>query len=137
MNDTGRKSTLIMIELMSAMLIFAICCAICVGLFVEADRESKNSARLTQAVSLAQNTAELLNGEYEKNLRSILGTRADGNIFTAKFDENWQPTSGIGRYGLFVTVDAQKGVADILVTDAETEIYRMSAGLIDLNGGRQ
>jgi len=43
MNDTGRKSTLIMIELMSAMLIFAICCAICVGLFVEADRESKTA----------------------------------------------------------------------------------------------
>ncbi|HOP11455.1 MAG TPA: hypothetical protein PK629_08185 [Oscillospiraceae bacterium] len=135
MSDTGRKSSLIMIELMSAMLIFSICCAICVGLYVEADRESKNSARLTQAVFLAQNAAELLNGDYEKNLTSVLNMKATDNVYTAQYDENWQPTSETGHYVLIITVDAQKGIADILVTEIGTEVYRISAGIINLNGG--
>jgi len=135
MNEPGRKSSLIMIELMSAILIFSICCAICVGLFVEADRESKESARLTKAVFLAQNAAELLNGDYEENLISVLGARAAGDIYTVQYDADWQPTSDIGQYALVVSVDAQKGTAEILVTDTGTEVYRMSTGLIGLNGG--
>ncbi len=135
MKDTGKKSSLIMIELMSAVLVFAICCAICVGLFAEADRESKNSARLTQAVCLAQNAAELLSGDYQKNLESVVGANAAGNVFTAEYDKDWHQTAENGQYQLIVTVDAQKGSADILVTDAGAEIYRLSAGMIDLSGG--
>ena len=135
MNSETKKTSLLMIELISAILIFSVCCAICVGLFVEADRESKNSARLTQAVFLAQNAAELLNGDYERNLTAALGARAAGNTYTAQFDEDWQPTSGVGRYGLVITVDVQKSIADILVTDGGAEIYQIQAGMIDLNGG--
>lgn len=135
MKRETRKTSLLMIELISAILIFSVCCAICVGLFVEADRESKNSARLTQAVFLAQNAAELLNGDYDQNLTDVLGARAVGNIYTAQFDEDWQPTSGIGRYGLVITLDVQKGIADILVTDGGDKVYQIQAGMVDLNGG--
>ncbi len=135
MNNEVKKSSLLMIELISAILIFSVCCAICVGLFVEADRESKNSARLTQAVLLAQNAAELLNGDYDKNLTGMLGAKAVGNIYTAQFDDDWQLTLGVGRYGLVVTINAQNDVANILVTDSGTEVYQIRTGLIDLNGG--
>lgn len=134
MNGETKKTSLLMIELVSAILIFAVCCAICVGLFVEADRESKNSARLTQAVLLAQNAAELLNSDYDRNLTAFFGAKAAGDIYTAQFDEEWQPTSGIGRYGLVVTIDTQTGIAEILVTDVGAEVYRLSTGLIDLDG---
>jgi len=136
MSVNGKRSSLLMIELISAILIFAVCCAICVGLFAEAGRESKNSARLTRAVFLAQNAAELMNGDYDRNLQAVLGAKAAGNVYTAGFDQDWQPVSGAGRYGLVVTVDAQNGVACILVTDNGTGIYQIQTGLIDLDGGK-
>lgn len=135
MSESKSRSSFVMIELITAILVFSICCAICVGLFVEADRESKNSARLTKAVFLAQNAAELLNGDYEKNLISVLGAKDGGDVFTAQYDENWLPTSEVGRYVLIISVDEQTGIAEILVTDIGNEVYRINAGLIDLNGG--
>ena len=136
MNVPARRSSLVMIELIAAILVFSICCAISVGLFVEADRESKNSDRLTKAVFLAQNAAELLNGDYEKNLTAVLGAKASGNVFTAQYNSDWQLTDGVGRYVLIISVNTQTGVAEILVTDIGAEIYRINAGLIDLNGGK-
>ena len=134
MKSEARKTSLLMIELISAILIFAVCCTVCAGLFVEADRGSKNSARLTQAVLLAQNAAELLNGDYDRNLTAVLGAKAVGDVYTAQFDGSWQPTSGIGRYGLVVSINQKTGVAEILVTDIGAEVYRLNAGLIDLDG---
>lgn len=135
MSESKGRNSFVMIELITAVLVFSICCAICVGMFVEADRESKNSARLTKAVFLAQNAAELLSGDYEKNLISVLGAKDVGGVFTAQYDENWLPTTEVGRYVLIVTVQENNGTAEILVTDIGAEVYRMNAGLIDLSGG--
>ena len=52
------RSGLLVIELVIAVGIFSLCAAICIGLFVQADRVSRESDMLSRAVSAAQNVAE-------------------------------------------------------------------------------
>lgn len=55
-----KRANLFLIELLFNLFIFALCAAVCVGLLVHARRMSLESTRLTQAVYLAQSTAEAL-----------------------------------------------------------------------------
>lgn len=55
-----KRANLFLIELLFNLFIFALCAAVCAGLLVHARRMSLESTRLTQAVYLAQSTAEAL-----------------------------------------------------------------------------
>lgn len=55
-----KRANLFLIELLFNLFIFALCAAVCVGLLVHARRISLESTRLTQAVYLAQSTAEAM-----------------------------------------------------------------------------
>ena len=55
-----KRANLFLIELLFNLFIFALCAAVCVGLLVHARRMSLESTRLTQAVYLAQSTAEAM-----------------------------------------------------------------------------
>ena len=55
-----KRANLFLIELLFNLFIFALCAAVCVGLLVHARHISLKSTRLTQAVYLAQSTAEAM-----------------------------------------------------------------------------
>lgn len=58
MNSQGRSGSLLLVELLFAIMFFAICAAICLQLFVTAKQTGEESHNLDQAVLLAQNVAE-------------------------------------------------------------------------------
>ncbi|MEG2678532.1 MAG: hypothetical protein RR949_01260 [Oscillospiraceae bacterium] len=53
-----KKGTLVLLELLCNILIFALCAAVCVGILGHAKTISEESATLTDAVLLAQSAAE-------------------------------------------------------------------------------
>lgn len=55
-----QKASLILMEQLVMILVFALCAALCLQAFAEADRISRETARRDEAVLLAQNTAESL-----------------------------------------------------------------------------
>ena len=57
---TVPRSRLLLLELVAALFIFALCAAVCVALLLQAKSMSAESTRLTQAVYIAQDAAERL-----------------------------------------------------------------------------
>lgn len=60
MKSTMNRSNLFLLELIGNLVIFVLCATVCVGLIIRAHNVSDDSAQLTQAVYLAQSTAEAL-----------------------------------------------------------------------------
>lgn len=54
----AKKADLFLLELVCSLFLFAVCATVCVGLLVHARSLSRESARLTQAVYIAQDAAE-------------------------------------------------------------------------------
>lgn len=54
----AKRSNLFLLELVFSVFLFTLCAAVCVGLLLYARSMSMESTRLTQAVYLAQSTAE-------------------------------------------------------------------------------
>lgn len=54
------KTSLILMELLVMVLVFALCAALCLQIFVRAEEISLETARRDEALVLAQNAAELL-----------------------------------------------------------------------------
>lgn len=60
MKSVMSRANLFLLELVGNLVIFVLCAAVCVGLIIQAHNVSDESAQLTQAVYLAQSTAEAL-----------------------------------------------------------------------------
>lgn len=60
MKESGSRFSLFLMELVIDLFLFVLCAAVCVGLLLHARSMSLESTRLTQAVYLAQSTAEAL-----------------------------------------------------------------------------
>ena len=58
MNSTPARSRLLFTELICNLALFALCAVVCACLLLQSWSISRNSAQLTQAVSLAQDIAE-------------------------------------------------------------------------------
>lgn len=54
------RTSLVLMELLVMVLVFALAAAVCLGVFAKADSISKETARRDTAVTLAQNAAEML-----------------------------------------------------------------------------
>ena len=59
------KGNLIFIELLVMVLVFALGASACLGIFTHARLLAEDTARLDEAVALAQNAAELLKAGYD------------------------------------------------------------------------
>lgn len=82
MKHLGRRSTLVLTELIVDLCLFAVCAAVCVALLVHARGMSLESTRLTQAVYLAQSAAELWRaGDVDGETMSA-GSQTDENGLT-------------------------------------------------------
>ncbi len=58
MKNSVTRSTLFLTELIIDLFIFIVCCTVCTGLLVQANRLSRESSQLTDAVYIAQSGVE-------------------------------------------------------------------------------
>jgi len=73
-----RRTSLFLIELMVALLFFALAAAICMQFFVQASQISRQSANLNQAIFVSQSLAE--------EFRAMNGQMSDQTLY---FDREW------------------------------------------------
>ena len=113
----NNKTTLTLMEQLLMLLFFAAAAAICLQIFVYSHRVSEDNRRLSAAVSLAENAAELWsagNGDSAVVEELWSGTTEDG-VFTAEQD------------GLTLTIAPQTGseflgAAEVCVYDGDTPL---------------
>ena len=109
------KSGLFAIELLIGVGVFAICAAICVGLFVRAEVVSHESADMTQAVNEARSAAECFKasgGDLARTAEQCGGDIVQGAMFL-HYDEHWQrlPYEGDWTFQLTLAPHAAEGYA--------------------------
>ena len=94
-----RRSSLFLLELIIAILLFILAAAICVQVFVKSHLLEQKSNDLSQAVLASASVAEILrsDGDYEDLLLHKLGAKklADGR-YRIYYDENWGLTDSSG-----------------------------------------
>ena len=90
------RSGLFAIELLIAVGVFALCAAICIGLFVRAEVMSADSADLNRAVTEARSVAECFKaagGDLDRTIElSDAGWVVDGSLFQP-YDGDWSRIS--------------------------------------------
>lgn len=83
------KASLLLMEQLIMILVFALAAVLCLQVFVSADQISRDTARQDRAVLLAQNGAEAVkasSGDLEK-ASSILGAACSGDVLSLNRDE--------------------------------------------------
>ena len=103
------KSSLFLMELMIALLIFAVCACVCAAIIAKAGADISESRDMSNALIIAQNRAELIKG----------GKDIDGA--TLYFDSQLSPAEeGDAEYSVVSTVTPTDGG----VTEYTVEVYR-------------
>lgn len=113
MNNSSSKTGLFLMELIIAVLFFAISGAICVRLFVQSHLISKDSVELNYGVEWCQNVAEAFygcEGNAEEMMllfeNSYIGNAAEaGATFYLNFDEDFNPTPEEREKSFYVSSD--------------------------------
>lgn len=122
----GRSaSTLFLTELICAVLVFVGCCAICVSLFAGADKISRESYELNNAVFAAEGAAEIYyNGS---DIETLLSAESDpaGKIHTVYYGSDWQTGSGTD-YCMTIEEKEEKAVIKVFFTETEREIFTLT-----------
>ncbi len=84
-----KKGNFFLVELVINCLIFTICAAVCLNLFVRGFQESKESQDLSMATLAAQNIAEVLKATNanEKEMAEAIIVSSENIIY---YNENWE-----------------------------------------------
>ena len=90
--ENAKRSSLFLIELMAAILFFALASAVCILAFAKSHTKSIETAQLNMAVAKAQSAAEIF--QTNDTPMEILLTiyeegQIDGNTFTAYLDKDY------------------------------------------------
>ena len=99
-----RNASLILVELLIMLTVFALAAALCLRVFVWSDNHSKQSAAEDLALLQTQNAAETLKhyrGDFSQAAREC-GGRWDGESWDIAYDDNWNVTAGKAVYLLQV-----------------------------------
>lgn len=120
-----------LIELVAAVLVFALCSAICVKLFASAKQISDSGADLSCAVMAAQSAAECFkssSGDAAETSR-LLGGSCKGENFCVYYDADWCLTGDNGKFALYGNITEERGLklCKITITDGEKEIFGITA----------
>ena len=92
---TASKSSIFLIELIFAILLFSITAGICVRLFVQAHRITRQSRDLSMAVNMSRSAAEcmkVLGADTDTLPTQIGGVLADTDHLVVYYDKDWQVT---------------------------------------------
>ena len=98
MKESGSRFSLFLMELVIDLFLFVLCAAVCVGLLLHARSMSLESTRLTQAVYLAQSTAEALRAgsplpEAPEGYRCEVSRMEDSGLTSASIEIFWGDTA--------------------------------------------
>ena len=98
MKESGSRFSLFLMELIIDLFLFVLCAAGCVGLLLHARSMSLESTRLTQAVYLAQSTAEALRAgsalpEAPEGYRCEVSRTEDSGLTSASIEVFWGDTA--------------------------------------------
>ena len=106
------KASLFLMEQLVMLLVFALAAALCLSIFVRADRFSEETHQRDRAVILACNAAELLKtiGDPEKVLKLV-----ETGEFTLKILEENSGIAGMGQ-------------ATIVISRDHTEVFSLQTG---------
>ena len=108
------KSTLVLIEHMVMLLVFALAAAVCLRMFALSGKLSRTYEATDGAVLAAQNTAELLKKNGTEWLAKQPGVlHAETNTWTIFYDENWE-ASGAETMAYAVVVKVSGDAAPFL-----------------------
>lgn len=107
MNKLKSKTSLVLMELIITLLLFSICSAVCVQLFVKSHLLTKETKELNYAVSITQSISEVMNGT-DGSLNAIKEfyptAVGDDDYFVVYFDEDFNETLDIDNYTYCVDV---------------------------------
>ena len=118
-----RSASLILVELLIMLTVFAVAAAICLRVFVWSDENSKQSTAADYALLQAQNAAEMIkhyHGDFSLAAEDY-GGHWDGASWKVSFDDGWNIRGDGGAYVLQVVPMACErdylGQARLTVTD--------------------
>ncbi|MEG0275626.1 MAG: hypothetical protein RR630_01210 [Coprobacillus sp.] len=112
------KTSLFLMELIIAILFFALASAICIQVFAKAHTMNNDNLRLTHATMAASNIAETYRSQ---KLEEYYKADKDGYIY---FDEQWNVVSNHSDYKALLVEKANTLVICILYQDQE--LYRIN-----------
>ena len=121
------KTTLVYMEQIIMVLVFALAAVVCVQAFTLANGMSAASERRSRALLAAQNAAETYSAARGDSQRAaeLLGGEADGATWTIGYDEAWQI---VGRGEAAYTLTVQPDGADTPLLGTGTVTVRDSGG---------
>lgn len=105
-----RRSTLFLMELMLAILLFCLAATVCVQVFVKSHMLEKESTVLNQAVFASTSVAEIFRSsdDYEELLLAEFphAVSEDGS-YLISYDDNFSPVTSDGSYCLKFVTDTE------------------------------
>lgn len=114
------KATLFLFELIIIILIFSICCAICVSLFFYARQRSISAKDLTASILCAETIAEALKSEPDAftALEDVLGAEKKDADYVLYYDGNWKniASAAAAKYEAYITLDNTKTFFSAMIT---------------------
>lgn len=124
MRRTGTaRPSLFLMELVVALLFFALAAAVCLRLFLAAWRISEDSQALSQATLLTQSAAECFKaaGGDLQGTAELFGAPVSEDVVTTFYDGSWRPSvAWKAKYILTVRRTGEQG--------------RLISGLVDVRG---
>ncbi len=126
------KAPLVLMEQIVMVLVFALTAALCLRMFVLADRLSVKYAASDRAVLEAQNAAEWMKqgrlSDYLEEYRAV----GESEAWLILFDEDWEVTGQIEKAEYFLQIlQVECGQdalwkAEVLVLAGEEELFRLT-----------
>ena len=86
------KSPLTLMEQLVMILVFALAAALCLQIFVFADRSSARNEKTDHAVLACQNAAETIKAANLEDAAHLLGGTFSNGALSVRYDENWELT---------------------------------------------
>ena len=115
-----RRSTVFLMELIMAILIFSIAATVCVQVFVKSHTLKEESNKLSQAVFASTSVAEIIRSGHDYDV--ILAKEyplllCDNNSYTIFFDEEWNNTSNNNaKFCLEIEIDTKNDFLNSVIT---------------------
>ena len=127
------NGSLLLSEMLLAIMFFALAAAICLGVFASAKGELSKAQALSRAVIEAQSAAECFKaaGGNPQQYAAALGGSAEENGATLYFDKQWQ-TAQTGDFSLRLrTVSRAGGLArgEIVVYNDKLVLYALEVAV--------
>lgn len=129
MNKYGKsKTSLFLMELIMTVMLFSVCSAVCLKLFVNAHMLDKKTVELNNAVAIAQGFAEVMRGTdgsmdaiCEIYPASVIG---NDSYFEVYYDENFnQCEYSAAKYAADVTLTPDGAIQNMEVVIIRLEDY--------------